>query len=166
MWFKKLLRYYWGSGALVALVAIACGASATSAPVPDPTPTSASADTAPSQTTAGAVTPSPAGSSQGPAATEVSGESQTLVSFDFSWDILDVDDGVKPAIALTSEDVPFVAYMLEASPGFVKNAVWNGTGWDIATLSTGYFYGPLDIAIGPDDAAHISYHDHDEEDAA
>ena len=56
--------------------------------------------------------------------------------------------------------------MLEASPGFVKNAVWNGTGWDIATLSTGYFYGPLDIAIGPDDAAHISYHDHDEEDAA
>ena len=105
MWSKKMLRYLWGLGALVALVAIACGASATSAPVPDPTPTSASADTAPLQTTAGAVTPSPAGSGQGPAATEASGESQALVSFDFSWEILDVDDGVKPAIALTGEDV-------------------------------------------------------------
>ena len=175
MWSKKMLRYFWGLGALVALVAIACGASATSTPLPDATPASASADTTPTPSGAaatldppptGIVTPSPTGSGQESTATEGSSESRALVSLGFSWEVLDVDDGVKPAIALTSDDVPFVAYMLEARPGFVKNAVWNGTGWDIATLSTGYFYGPLDIAIGPDDAAHISYHDHDEEDAA
>ena len=155
---RKMIRYLWGLRALAALVAIACGGGTTSTPLPDPTPTSASADSSP--------TPPLAASTPGPTPNEASGELPALVSLGFSWEILDVDDGVKPAIALTSEDVPFVAYMLEARPGFVKNAVWNGADWDIATLSTGYFYGPLDIAIGPDDAAHISYHDHDEEDAA
>ncbi len=163
MWSRKMIRYFWGLGALVAVVAIACGGSATSTQRPDPTPTAASADTAP--TPSPSLTPS-AGTTPEPTPTESASESPALVSLGFSWEVLDVDDGVKPAIALTSDDVPFVAYMLEARPGFVKNAVWNGTDWDIATLSTGYFYGPLDIAIGPDDAAHISYHDHDEEDAA
>ena len=51
-------------------------------------------------------------------ATEEFSVLQALVSLGFSWEILDVDNGVKPAIALTSEDVPFVAYMLEARPGF------------------------------------------------
>jgi hypothetical protein len=78
----------------------------------------------------------------------------------FSWEIEDVDAGTKPALALTSGDVAYVAYMLEAMPGFVKNAVRNGSTWDISTVAEGYFYGPLDIAIGPDDVAHISYHDH------
>ena len=180
MWSRKMLRYLWGLGALVAVVAIACGGSATSTPRPDPTPTASSADTTPTpipsptpraattpeSTPTQTATPSPTGSGGESVATGESSELQAPVSLGFSWEILDVDDGVKPAIALTSEDVPFVAYMLEARPGFVKNAVWNGTDWDIATLSTGYFYGPLDIVIGPDDAAHISYHDHDEEDAA
>ena len=63
-------------------------------------------------------------------------------------------------MALTSADVPYVAYMLEARSGFVKNAVRSGSSWVISTLAEGYFYGPLDIAIGPDDVAHVSYHDH------
>lgn len=50
--------------------------------------------------------------------------------------------------------------MLEAQDGFVKNAVRAGSSWDIDTLATGYFYGPLDLAIGPDDVAHVTYHDH------
>ena len=53
--------------------------------------------------------------------------------------------------------------MLEAMPGFVKNAVRNGDSWDITTVVEGYFYGPLDIAIGPDDVPHITYHDHQDE---
>lgn len=172
MWSRKMLRYMWGLGVLAALVAIACGSSATSTPRPEPTPAAAGTVTAPtpnpSPTTLAATTPepTPTGPGEESAATGPSSELQAAVSLGFSWEILDVDDGVKPAIALTSEDVPFVAYMLEARPGFVKNAVLNGTDWEIATLSTGYFYGPLDIAIGPDDAAHISYHDHDREDAA
>ncbi|MCH8226325.1 MAG: hypothetical protein IIC97_10705 [Chloroflexi bacterium] len=181
MWSRKMFRYLWGLGALAALVAIACGASATSTsepnptataaavgstPTPNPSPTPALTGTTPDPTPAATVTPSPTGSAQESEAGQASSELQAPDPLGFSWEILDVDDGVKPAIALTSEDVPFVAYMLEARPGFVKNAVWNGTDWDIATLAEGYFYGPLDIAIGPGDAAHISYHDHDEEDAA
>jgi hypothetical protein len=63
-------------------------------------------------------------------------------------------------LALTSKDVPYVAYMLEDQRGFVKNAISNGSTWDTATVAEGYFYGPLDLAIGSDDVAHISYHDH------
>ena len=78
----------------------------------------------------------------------------------FTWLIEDVDEGAKPALALTSDDVPYVAYMLEAMPGFVRNAVRTGSSWDVTTIADGYFYGPLDIAIGPDDTAYIVYHDH------
>ena len=166
MWSRKMLRYLWGLGALIAVVATACGASATSTPLPGPSPTSASTEATatpnPSPTARLAATTPEAT----PAATGGPSALQAPESLGLTWEILDVDDGVKPAIALNSEDIPFVAYMLEARPGFVKNAVLNGTDWDIATLSEGYFYGPLDIAIGPDDAAHISYHDHDQEDAA
>jgi len=73
-----------------------------------------------------------------------------------------LDEGTKPSIALKSDGTPYVAYMLEAMPGFVKNAIRNGSGWDISTIQQGYFYGPLDIAMGPDDVAHITYHDHQE----
>ena len=51
-------------------------------------------------------------------------------------------------------------------PGFVKYAVPSGDAWDITTISTGYFYGPLDIQVGSDGVPQISYHDHDNEDAA
>jgi hypothetical protein len=49
--------------------------------------------------------------------------------------------------------------MLEAQDGFVKNAVRNGSAWDVTTVSMGYLYGPLDLAIGLGGAAHISYQD-------
>ena len=39
-------------------------------------------------------------------------------------------------------------------------AVTAGGEWSIDTVAEGYFYGPLDIDIGPDDVAHIAYHDH------
>ena len=73
------------------------------------------------------------------------------------------DAGTKPALALTSDDVPYVAFMQEDLHGFVKSATLTGGSWDITTLAEGYFYGPLDIAIGPDDVAHISYHDQQEQ---
>ena len=87
---------------------------------------------------------------------------QTQALGAFIWEIGEVGEGTKPSIALKSDDTPYVAYMLEAMPGFVKNAIRNGSGWDISTIQEGYFYGPLDIAIGPDDVAHITYHDHQE----
>lgn len=81
-------------------------------------------------------------------------------SLGLTWEIEDVDAGGKPALALDSQGVPFIAYMEEAQAGFVKAAVRRGSGWEIETIATGYFYGPLDIAVGNDDVAHVAYHDH------
>jgi hypothetical protein len=50
--------------------------------------------------------------------------------------------------------------MLKAMPGFVRSAVRSGDSWEVTTMAEGYFYGPLDIAIGPDGTAHMTYHDH------
>ena len=48
----------------------------------------------------------------------------------------------------------------DLSRGFVKYAMWNGTGFDIDDVADGYFYGPLDLDIDSQDIPHISYHDH------
>ena len=51
--------------------------------------------------------------------------------------------------------------MLEStSHGFIKFAKWNGDGFDISNVADGYFYGPIDVAFGPDDRPHIAWHDH------
>ena len=47
---------------------------------------------------------------------------QVVEAGPFTWTISDVDTGAKPALALTSEGVPLIAYMLEAMPGFVKDS--------------------------------------------
>ena len=77
-----------------------------------------------------------------------------------AWEIEEVDAGGKPALALDSNGVPFIAYMEEAQSGFVKAAVRRDSGWEIETIADGSFYGPLDIAVGNDDVAHVAYHDH------
>lgn len=176
MWLNRKKRVLIGLGGIVAAVAIACGSSATATPAPapaatappraatatprpttppatvapTPVPTSPPAVVAPTQPPSAAAAPTPA-----PAAGQVAPAAVT-----FAWQIEQVDRGTKPALALTSGDVPFVAYMLEDSRGWVKNAIRGASTWDVATVAQGYFYGPLDLAIGPDDVAHISYHDH------
>ena len=56
--------------------------------------------------------------------------------------------------------------MLEAMPGFVNHAVLTAGAWDISTVATGYFYGPLDIAVDQSGTPHIAWHNHDQEDEA
>ncbi len=151
MWSKRKRYIIMVLGVWVAVVAIACGGSATATPIPTPTsppPTASATSSLPSAQPAPTATPGPVANAGAPA------------EITFTWEIEEVDAGTKPALALTSDGVPYVAYMLEAMPGFVKSAVRSGTSWDIATVATGYFYGPLDIAIGSDDVAHIAYHDH------
>ncbi|MDP6454081.1 MAG: hypothetical protein QF898_12285 [SAR202 cluster bacterium] len=80
----------------------------------------------------------------------------------FAWTIEDVGEGAKPAIALTDDGSAYVAYMLEAMPGFVKVARRDDSGWQTDTVEEGYFYGPLDLVSGPDDTIHLTYHDHEE----
>ena len=129
-------------GVVVATAALACGGESPSVS-PTTSPTSA-----PTLSAATATPVAPAG------------QPTTADEAAFSWEIEDVGRGTKPALALSSDGTPNVAFMLEAMPGFVKNAVRTGATWDVTTVAEGYFYGPLDIAIGPDDTIHIAYHDH------
>ena len=139
-------------GSSLAVIAVACGGADTqAAPAAQPAPTA----TAPIPTAT--ASPSPTVPAASPVASQPAAEDA------FAWEIDDIDAGTKPALALTSDDVPYVAYMQEDQHGFVKNAVLSGDSWDITTVAEGYFYGPLDIAVGPDDVAHISYHDHQEQ---
>ena len=121
-------------GVFAGVLGTACGAAAAPIPVATSVPTAISS-------------PSPSG----PVLTGGEG---------FTWTIEDVDSGTKPALALSSNGVPHIAYMLESQSGFVKNAVRGDSSWDITTVAEGYFYGPLDLAIGADDVPQISYHDH------
>ena len=85
----------------------------------------------------------------------------------YTWGIMTVDElGSKPSLAIDSQGTPHVAYILEDMPGFVKHAVLEGGEWNISTISTGYFYGPLDIVVDDTGVAHISWHNHDEENEA
>ena len=144
----------------VGILALACSSAspsstATQPPVAAAQPTAAptSPPPQPTVTTPSQSQPTPTAEAQtSPPAQETAGA--------FAWTIEEIDTGTKPSLALTTDDVPNVAYMLEAQDGFVRNAVRNGSTWDISDVVNGYFYGPLDIAIGPDDVPHIVYHDH------
>lgn len=147
----------------VGLIVAACGGSSSSS-TPQPPPATATPTLAPRP----AATPTPVPATRAPSPSPASGPTATAAPTTapagpaaFKWSFERVDRGTKPALALTSSGTPYVAYMLEDMRGFVKNAVRkSGGSWDVATIANGYFYGPLDIAIGPDDVAHVSYHDH------
>ena len=159
MWVKKKQLVMWTVGLLGSLTALACGAASTPSPTFSPTApeTTATPTPVPTQPTA---TPALESSNNSNATEAHETGSGSAESPGFDWVIQDVGSGTKPALALTSKDIPYVAYMLEAQKGFVNNAISNGSSWDITTVAEGYFYGPLDLAIGSDDVAHISYHDH------
>lgn len=59
-----------------------------------------------------------------------------------------------------------IAYIYEALPGYVNYAIPGSEGWEITAVSTGYFYGPLDIQLDSQGVPHIAWHNHDTEDEA
>ncbi|MFV1981065.1 MAG: T9SS type A sorting domain-containing protein [Rhodothermia bacterium] len=86
---------------------------------------------------------------------------------DPGWTLHQVASGAaKPALALTSDGIPHIAYMLEANAGYVHHAIWNDetAAFEISEVVTGYFYGPLAIAVDSDGRSHINYHDHTSQD--
>ena len=145
-------------GGALSAIAVACGGADTSDAPTQPVVVQPPAAVPPAAAPPPAAPPPSAAPSPTATATPSAPASADVGSF--AWDIQDIDAGTKPALALTSDDVPNVAYMQEAQMGFVKNATLSGGEWTIDTVAEGYFYGPLDIAIGPDDVAHIAYHDH------
>lgn len=116
----------------------------------------------------------------GPTPTSIIGETSTpavqeqasttaepLAPPTYSWEFTEVDsNGSKPSIAINSDGTPSIAYLLEDMPGFVKYASLGSNGWEVSTVSTGYFYGPLDIRIDVNDIPHITWHNHDTENEA
>ena len=162
-------------GGVITAFIVACSSAATPAAAPTPQiPTSVPALPAPVTAPAAAATPAttatvaptsePAPSPTGQAQQvqpEPSTTGDTSAS-GFTWTIEDVGEGAKPAIALTDDGSAYVAYMLEAMPGFVKVAKRDDSGWQTDTVEEGYFYGPLDLVSGPDGTIHLIYHDHEE----
>jgi len=81
----------------------------------------------------------------------------------YIWDDQNVGNGIKPDIAYHNGTI-FIAFMSEQNDGFVKcSQITNGV-LNTSTVSNGYFYGPLDIAVDNSGFARIVYHDHDDED--
>ncbi len=83
-----------------------------------------------------------------------------------NWQFHTVAEGVKPALDLETNGNPHISFMLEDHTGFVKHAVWDSTFsvFFVTTVATGYFYGPLDLALDQNNKPHISYHSHTFED--
>ncbi len=81
-----------------------------------------------------------------------------------NWIVLEVDEGEKPTLTLDMNDVPHIAYIDEAIPGFVKIAALDDDEFNSTLVAEGYYYGPIDLAFNPvDNTARIAYHDHDVE---
>lgn len=83
------------------------------------------------------------------------------------WIVMDVDEGEKPTLTLDMNDVPHIAYIDEAFPGFVKIAGLDRDTFHSTLVAEGYYYGPIDLEFNPvDNTARIAYHDHDVENFA
>ena len=78
------------------------------------------------------------------------------------WRLSEIGPGTKPALALalTPEGSAVIVYMLESQMGWVCVASIEDGAWRIEEITTGYFYGPPDIAIGSGGVVHATYHDH------
>ncbi len=78
-----------------------------------------------------------------------------------SWRFEAIGTGIKPAIAVDGQGVPHVSFLREAIPAATYYATNKSGAWTTDTVAEGYFYGPVDIAVGPDDVPKITYHDHE-----
>ena len=80
-----------------------------------------------------------------------------------NWTFMDLGQGVKPAIAMDDADRPHIAFMLEAQPGFIKHGVLDNGQFQITTPGIAYYYGPLDIAVAPNNRPAIVTHHHNQQ---
>lgn len=158
-------RTWLGSvAALIGIVAVACGSDGDTVAPPEDAP----AQDAPASPSAAAPADAPAdappdspGASNGPFGSTIDGAGP------WDWSVTSIGQGTKPGIALADDGTTLIAYLLErvGDAGFVNVASGRPGAFSIETLQRGYFYGPLDIAAGPDGAV-VTYHNHDWEDAS
>lgn len=84
-----------------------------------------------------------------------------------SWRFARLGAGAKPALAMGSDGTAHAAYMNEANEGWVRYArlaPGELAPGERLSVADGYFYGPIDIALGADGQPRILYHDHTRED--
>lgn len=90
----------------------------------------------------------------------VSGITISAQNDTIEWLSEELGSGIKPAIAIDAVDTIHVAYIVEADMGSVEYLNNESGAWESEEVSSGYFYGPLDIAVSLDGIPHIAYHDH------
>jgi hypothetical protein len=89
-----------------------------------------------------------------PAAADTAGD------LSFEWKVTQVGEGIKPAIDVDAAGVVHIAFLTEADHGGVFYGNNASGDFEFESVSEGYFYGPLDLALGPNGAPYIAYHDH------
>ncbi|GMQ78614.1 MAG: hypothetical protein BMS9Abin02_1137 [Anaerolineae bacterium] len=112
-------------------------------------PASPTAEATPTPESAGQIEPSDSPSEAG-----------SLDELAFDWNLVQVGEGIKPAIDTDAAGVVHIAFLTEDEQGGVfygNNASGN---FEVEKVSEGYFYGPLDLAVGPEGVPYIAYHDH------
>lgn len=77
-----------------------------------------------------------------------------------SWELVQIDEGIKPAFDLDADGQAHVAYIAEEEMGGVFYATNSNGDFQIENVAQGYFYGPVDLALGSDGTPFIAYHDH------
>lgn len=138
---------------VVTLVAVACSGTddVPSEPASDGPTTVAALDSSTVATTSGDAT-------EAPTAPAVGGLKFGVAE---GWTATVIGEGVKPVLALDPAGMPGVAYLLEDLQGFIAYASL-ADGWEIETVTEGYFYGPIGLAYTPRGIPYIAYHDHQE----
>ena len=137
--------------AAIGILGAACGGIATTAPTEAPTGTAQGAAATSPAVQAGSTVPTE------PAVPQTSSSGR-------AWDVSTVDtEGAKPSLAIAPDGTLHIAFILEAEPGFLKHSVLTAGVWETSTVATGYFYGPLDLAVDGQGRPHISWHNHDTE---
>ena len=147
---------------LFALAAVACSSDDPPAGLPSPTSAPSSTATQVPAATTPTTTAAPTAEATTASASSASADPDRadLTSDNFNWLVEEVGKGTKPAIAIAPDGTPNIAFMFESQDGFVKAGARIDGAWDISTVADGYYYGPLDIAVGPDGVAQVAWHDH------
>ena len=79
---------------------------------------------------------------------------------DLSWNLVQIGEGIKPAFGLDAAGNAHITYLTEEEVGGLFYATNASGDFDVENVASGYFYGPIDISIGPDGTPYIAYHDH------
>jgi hypothetical protein len=80
------------------------------------------------------------------------------------WSFTRLGSGTKPALTVGAGGAAHVAFMNEATDGWVRYArlpLGASAPSGLETVASGYFYGPIDIVRGADGEPRVLYHDHD-----